>query len=115
MKNNEAENMAHIVREFLGENPTYFYDHPEILENLYLPHATGSAISLVERQVAFLRDRNKDLRTKFEVLSSQAKENEDRLVKTQSLILAILGASTINGLTKILVTLSCFVAIFSKS
>ena len=102
MKNNEAENMAHVLREFLRENPTYLYDHPEILENLYLPHATGSAISLVERQVALLRDRNKDLRAKFEVLSSQAKENEDRLAKTQSLILTILGASTINGLTQIL-------------
>ena len=102
MKNNEAINMEHTVKAFLKENPTYLYDHPEILENLYLPHATGSAISLVERQVALLRERNKDLRSKFELLSSQAEENEHRLVKTQRLILSMLSASTINELTQIL-------------
>ena len=102
MKNNEAINMEHTVKAFLKENPTYLYDHPEILENLYSPHATGSAISLVERQVALLRERNKDLRSKFELLSSQAEENEHRLVKTQRLILSMLSASTINELTQIL-------------
>tara|TARA_E500000178_G_scaffold313842_2_gene331636 strand:+ start:59267 stop:59989 length:723 start_codon:yes stop_codon:yes gene_type:complete len=104
MKNNQTINMEQTVSEFLKENPTYLYDHAEILENLYLPHATGSAISLVERQVAILRERNKDLRNKLELLSSQAIKNEERLVKTQNLILAMLNAPTINRLKQILLT-----------
>ena len=102
MKNNEQIDMRQTVSDFLRDNPTYLYDHPEILEELYLPHATGSAISLVERQVGRLRERNEELRTRLDVLSGQANENQQLLEKTQSLIIAVLGAQCLEQMVEVL-------------
>lgn len=102
MKNDKQINMAQTVSDFLKENPTYLYDRPEILENLYLPHSTGSAISLVERQVGRLRERNEELRTRFETLCAQATENQQLLEKTQALILAILDANTLDEVVTVI-------------
>ena len=50
------------IRDFLVENPDYFQRHPDLLSLLQVPHASGAAVSLVERQVSVLRERNVDLR-----------------------------------------------------
>ena len=48
-----------MVREYLRNNPTFLDDNADILESIVVSHDSGSAISLVERQVGILRDRNK--------------------------------------------------------
>ena len=95
-KTKEKGQMKEIITDYLRENPSFLYDQPEILENLYLPHSTGSAVSLVERQVGLLRERNSKLRSRLNILSSKAVENELLLEKTQSLILMMLDAKTLN-------------------
>ena len=48
-----------VIADYLKSHPDFFERHPLILLSLKLPHRTGgSAISLVERQVSMLRQRN---------------------------------------------------------
>ena len=44
------------IEAWLREHPEFFENHPDLLAELSLPHESGSAISLVERQVRLLRD-----------------------------------------------------------
>ncbi|MCH9797507.1 MAG: DUF484 family protein, partial [Gammaproteobacteria bacterium] len=39
------------IKEYLLKNPNFFDENPDTLENLVIPHLSGGAISLVERQV----------------------------------------------------------------
>ena len=50
-----------VVR-YLRNHGDFFGRHPTLLTDLSLPHDSGQAISLVERQVAILRERNIDVR-----------------------------------------------------
>ena len=43
----------------LRENPDILQRHPELLAVLEIPHQSGQAISLIERQVAVLRQQTK--------------------------------------------------------
>ena len=59
-----------IVR-FLRDHPDFFERHPELLADMLLPHETGSAVSLVERQVSVLREQWDDFKKKLQQLEEQ--------------------------------------------
>jgi len=69
---------AEQVCDYLGDNPAFFDDHPDLLAELNLSHSSGAAVSLIERQIQILRDRNADLKAKLLELVDVAREN-DRL------------------------------------
>jgi hypothetical protein len=67
------------IAEYLASHPDFFERHLTLLSGLRLPHrTTGGAISLVERQVDVLRQRNIALETKLRELVEVARTN-DRL------------------------------------
>ena len=66
------------VAGFLSSHPDFFTDHPALLTELRLPHTTGKAVSLIEKQVQVLRDQNQDLKIKLLELVDVAQGN-DRL------------------------------------
>lgn len=67
------------IPRFLEENPDYFQDRPELLESLQLFHTDkGCAVSLIERQVQQLRNKNQLLSRQLQDLIEIAREN-DRL------------------------------------
>ncbi|MFK8043362.1 DUF484 family protein [Congregibacter sp.] len=80
------------IRDFLVQNPDYFQKNPELLGLLQIPHSTGAAVSLVERQVSVLRDRNVDLRHRLRDLGSTAKDNDQMFADTRELVLGLLPA-----------------------
>jgi len=55
--NKNTPNADDVIR-FLVENPNFFDQHPEALSELSISHVSYGAVSLVERQVAVLRERN---------------------------------------------------------
>lgn len=79
-----------VVAEYLAKHPDFFIKHRELLGNLELPHESGSAVSLVERQVSVLRERNMDMRHRLSKLLDNARENDKLFDKTKRLILALL-------------------------
>ena len=72
---------AEAVREYLRAHPEFFDQNRQILDALRLPHGSGGGtVSLVERQVASLRQKNLKLDRKLKELVSVARAN-DRLVQ----------------------------------
>jgi uncharacterized protein YigA (DUF484 family) len=92
------------VREFLIENPDFLKANPELLGVLQIPHASGSAVSLVERQVSVLRERNVDLRHRLRELGTTAKGNDQLFADTRELVLALLAADSLSTLESALIT-----------
>ena len=82
------------VRRYLREHPDFFARHPRLLAELSLPHDAGRAVSLVERQVTLLRERNIDTRKRLTQLVAAAHDNESLFDKTRTLTLALLDART---------------------
>lgn len=82
------------VAEFLRQHPAFFVEHDELLTDLIIPHEAGHAVSLVERQVKLLRERNIDMRHRLGQLMDVARENDRLFEKSRRLILALLEAQS---------------------
>lgn len=95
------------VAQYLNDHPNFFSNWENLLTEIKLPHRSGSAISLVERQVGILRDRNMDLRHRLSKLLDVAKENDQFFERTRLLTLALIEAgslrSVVNVLEKVLI------------
>lgn len=87
------------VAAFLSENSTFFLKNEHLLADLYLPHASGEAVSLLERQVSILRERNIEMRKRTNDLLEQGQKNDVLFNKTKKLVLDTLDAKSINDLS----------------
>lgn len=87
--NNITESM---VSEYLKDNPDFFNKHAELLVDLKIPHDHGSAISLVERQVAVLREQNQQTRKRLHELIEIARQNEELARRMHQLALTLMDA-----------------------
>lgn len=83
------------VAEYLRQNPAFFVEHDELLPELLIPHQSGQAVSLVERQVKLLRERNIDTRHRLSQLMAVARENDRLFEKSRRLILNLLEAQDV--------------------
>lgn len=98
----EAINDASIA-EYLQTYPDFFERNGALLAKLRLPHLrdAGATVSLVERQVEVLRDRNQSLERKLKELVDVARANDglaDRIHRlSQRLIRAHTLTETINA------------------
>lgn len=86
------------VREYLQQNPSFLDDNPDILEAINISHKSGKAISLVERQVGVMRDRNKEMSRRIERMIASAKDNALLMEKTNRLVLSLLKAHDLREL-----------------
>lgn len=83
------------VAAYLKAHKDFFERHPDLLTELSVPHASGAAVSLVERQVGVLRERNVELRERLHRLLDVARENDMLFEKMRGLILALLESRSI--------------------
>ncbi|MVW79384.1 DUF484 family protein [Bordetella sp. 02P26C-1] len=68
---------AQEIADFLQNHPEFFDQHAEVFAALHVPHPHASrAISLGERQVLTLRERNRALEWQLNELINQANSNE---------------------------------------
>ena len=81
------------VEAFLRANPNFLQDRPGLLAVLNLPHGGEGAVSLVERQVSVLRERNIASRQKINALSDIGRENDRLLEATRRTVLALLAGT----------------------
>jgi hypothetical protein len=93
---------AEDVLAFLAANPDFFLRNEQALCDLELPHRAGAAVSLVERQVSLLRERNIESRQRLNRLLETARENDLLFGRTRRLILALLEAATLADVTSAL-------------
>jgi uncharacterized protein len=82
------------VADYLAENLDFFERHAGLLERLRLPHRTGAAtVSLVERQVSVLQDKNRALDQRLHELVDVARSNSTLSEKVHALAIRLLQAS----------------------
>jgi uncharacterized protein len=78
------------VVAYLRDNPDFFDQQADLLAEIRLPHDSGTAVSLVERQVSVLRERNMDMRHRLSKLLDNARDNDKLFDKTKRLVLSLL-------------------------
>jgi len=89
------------VAQFLKSHPQFFDDHPELLENIQVPHPYGGrAIPLAERQTLALREKTKLLEGKLSELIQFGEENDAISEKVHRLAVALVGARDFPALTR---------------
>ncbi|OBS08391.1 DUF484 family protein [Acidihalobacter prosperus] len=85
------------VADYLRAHPDFFARHLSLLEVLRLPHPTHGAVSLVERQTAVLRERNRQTERKLKELIQLARENEQLSANLHRLGLGLLQADSLDS------------------
>ncbi len=91
-KTDEPDLTESQVAEYLSANPDFFSDRDSLLGSMTLPHQRGGAVSLVERQVSVLRDRNRSTKNQLDDLLNAARRNNEIFDKCQRLVLSLLEA-----------------------
>jgi uncharacterized protein YigA (DUF484 family) len=83
------------IADYLKSHPDFFERHATVMLGLKLPHrAGGASISLVERQVSMLRQRNAQLERQLKDLVAVAKQNDALVEKIHQLCLKLMRAPT---------------------
>ena len=91
----DADEEARVIR-FLQKNPEILMAYPEIFSTLAIPHQTGGATSLVERQLRLLRDENQKLKGKIDELVGIARENEELNQRFHRLALELMSTDALH-------------------
>ena len=91
------------IADYLQANPEFFERHAGLLGSLRLPHdAGGSAVSLVERQVLVLRQKNLKLERKLNDFLAVARSNDALATRIHVLAMQMLAAPDQGGVVEIL-------------
>ena len=83
------------VHDYLRRHPDFFERHAALLGTLRLPHVTGGTVSLVERQVSVLRQKDVKLERKLKELLEVARANDVLAGKIHGLALGLLTAGSL--------------------
>ena len=92
------------VREYLKNHSDFLQRNPDMLDYLHISHASGSAVSLVEKQVSILRERNMDMRHRLNTLTGNARDNDKLYEQTRSLVLKLVEADSVAALCRTFMT-----------
>lgn len=81
------------IVEFLKQHPDFLQKHPEVLDHLVLHHDTGDgAVSLMERQIKVLRERQAANREKLAEWVRVGRENDAIAERIHHFTLSLLQA-----------------------
>jgi hypothetical protein len=92
----EEELSEQSIHDYLAAHPDFFERHSTLLSSLNLPHASGGAVSLVERQVAVLRQKDLKLERQLKDLIEVARANDLLGAKIHELTMQLLIANDLH-------------------
>ena len=92
----EEELSEQSVHTYLAAHPDFFERHSTLLSSLNLPHASGGAVSLVERQVSVLRQKDLKLERQLRELIEVARANDLLAAKIHELTMQLLAANDLH-------------------
>ncbi|MDR0528102.1 MAG: DUF484 family protein [Zoogloeaceae bacterium] len=99
---NAVQFSAAEVMRYLEESPQFFEQYAGRLSSILIPHPYGGrAISLTERQLIALRDKNRELESRLTELTSYGEANDILSEKMQRLSVALLGGKSLSALTSL--------------
>lgn len=82
------------VADYLSEHPDFFLRHPTLLGEIEIPHESGAAVSLIERQVETLRKHLKESRHQLKEVMEVARHNHSLQERMHRLTLELIDAAT---------------------
>jgi uncharacterized protein YigA (DUF484 family) len=82
------------IATWLRANPDFFQRNSELLAALRLPHASGGVVSLVERQIDVLREKNQRGDARLAELVAIARANEQLADKIHQFTRSLMRAPT---------------------
>lgn len=85
-----------VIAKYLASHPDFFNRHADLLETIQVPHQAGAA-SLIERQVAVLREKSRDLEEQLNGLIRTARGNEQIVTRLQRFTLELMRANDLDG------------------
>jgi len=89
---------AQAVVDYLQQHPDFFRQHEDLLLELSLPHQSGQAVSLLERQMTLFRERLAQKEKQLETLLDTARHNDAQLARVRRLVLSLLECQDLNEL-----------------
>jgi len=92
---------AGAVLQYLKTNPDFFNQHEDLLTSLKIPHPTGEAVSLIEKQVSVLRSRSSSLENSLRDFIAVARENEQLQNRLHRLVQDIISTSQLAGMVEL--------------
>ncbi len=107
MTETPAQQLASDVSEedvlaYLERHPEFFERHESLLQKLRLPHDSGQAISLIERQVHLFREQRDALREELSGLISIARQNDQLFARSKRLLMQLLEAQSVEEIAAVL-------------
>jgi len=86
----------HLIRTYLNNHPDFFHHHLDLLEDLHVPHPSGAAISLVERQISLLRNKNQALEKQLGNFIKAASNSEHVVSRLHHLALELMHSDCLD-------------------
>ena len=86
---------AQQVADWLAAHPAFFTQNPQLVADLVLQHDSGKAISLLEKQIQVLRQRNGHALAQLTELIGAARDNEVRLARLHHLACTLASAASL--------------------
>ena len=96
----EEELSDQAVQNYLAAHPDFFERHSGLLSKLTVPHGSGEAISLVERQVSMLRQKELKMQNQLKELIEDARANDILAAKIHEFSLQLLRTATLSETIK---------------
>lgn len=94
MANQEPILDATQVAAWLTQHPEFFIEQPDLLRQLVLPHPSGQAVSLLEKQNMLLREDLQRVQAQLQTLMARGHRNDQLFQHLQELVLALLQVDT---------------------
>jgi len=95
--NAESVDAGQEMVAYLRAHPDFFERNPALLTQLKIPHASGGATSLLEKQLQVLREANQALDQRLKELLAVGRENDQLSDRMQSLALSLIRADSLES------------------
>lgn len=83
------------IAQYLQNNPQFFEEHADLVAHMAIPHPHGGrTISITERQILSLRDKNRQLEGKLSELMQFGEENDNISEKMHRLGVAMIATAS---------------------
>ena len=95
MSEQNSDLSASQIEDYLQQHPDFFHEHLNLLEQMSIPHPSGTAISLISKQLELFRCKHHELENQLNALIEIARDNDTSFIRMHKLTLALLEASTL--------------------
>jgi uncharacterized protein YigA (DUF484 family) len=91
------------VADYLKNNPGFFEQYADLMAQIFVPHPHGGrAVSLAERQMLALRDKNRETENKLAELIAFGEENDQISEKVHRLAVGLIAVETFSAVIHLL-------------